>query len=82
MFEVGRTYRFTTTDHDGTGYRTATVLEVDLPLVKVSHLGNYEIINTSSPFFVSAVPNDEAAKAAQVAELARMKEALGLTGQP
>lgn len=78
MFEVGRQYKITTTDHDGTGYRTATVLEVDLPLIKISNVGSYEIINTSSPFFVSAVPNDEAAKAAQAAEMANIKSKLGL----
>lgn len=63
MFEVGRTYRITTSDHDGISYRTAEILEVDFPLIKVSAPGNYEIINTASSSFVSAIPNDEKAKA-------------------
>ena len=68
MFEVGRTYRITTSDHDGQGYYSAKILEVELPLVKVERPGSYEIINTSSPCFVSAMPDDHQARdAAQAA---------------
>lgn len=62
MFEVGRSYRVVTCDHEGESHRSAVVLEVDLPLVKFQRLGNYEIINTNSPQFVSAMPDDEKAR--------------------
>lgn len=74
MFEVGRTYRVTTRDGDETGYITSTVLEVELPLVKFSSPGNYIILNTSAPSFVSAVPNDAKAKEDEAAELKRFHD--------
>jgi hypothetical protein len=54
MFEVGREYMFTT----GTGEQEASwwgeVLEVSLPLIRVTGADREIIINTSSPGFVSA----------------------------
>jgi hypothetical protein len=54
MFEVGREYMFTT----GTGGQEATwwgeILEVSLPLIKVTGSTREIVINTSSPSFVSA----------------------------
>ena len=78
MFEVGRTYEVVTADHEGLGSITKTVLEVDLPLVKFSRPGNYEIINVSSPYFVSATPNDEKAKADEAAETERFRSSFGI----
>jgi hypothetical protein len=65
MFEVGRRYRITTSDHDGTGYSSATVAAWEAPLLKVERLGSYEIINTAAPQFVRAEPDDEAHRDAQ-----------------
>lgn len=67
MFEVGRTYRITTSDHEGQSYYNADLIEVELPLIKLERVGNYEILNTHSPCFVSAVPDDEKARADQEA---------------
>jgi hypothetical protein len=67
MFEVGRRYRITTSDHDGTGSSAGTVVAWDAPLLKVERLGSYEIINTAAPQFVSAEPDDEAHRNAQTA---------------
>ena len=67
MFEVGRRYRITTSDHDGTGYSSATVAAWEPPLLKLERLGSYEIINTAAPQFVSAEPDDEAHHVAQTA---------------
>lgn len=65
MFEVGRRYRITTSDHDGTGYSSGTVVAWEAPLLKIERLGSYEIINTAAPQFVSAEPDDEAHRNAQ-----------------
>jgi len=65
MFEVGRRYRLTTSDHDGTGYHTAKVIEWAHPLLKVEKLGSYEIINTAAAQFVSAEPVDEESRTAK-----------------
>lgn len=65
MFEVGRRYRITTSDHDGAGYTSGTVAAWEAPLLKVERLGSYEIINTAAPQFVSAEPDDEAHRNAQ-----------------
>lgn len=78
MFEVGRSYRVTVSDHEGQANYSATVLEVDLPLVKFSRFGNYEIINSASPCFVSAVPDDEQAKAAEAAEAERFRQSIDI----
>lgn len=66
MFEVGRRYRITTSDHDGTGSSSGTVVAWEAPLLKVERLGSYEILNTAAPQFVSAEPNDDAHRSAQV----------------
>ncbi|RYF50510.1 MAG: hypothetical protein EOO38_05480 [Cytophagaceae bacterium] len=65
MFEVGRSYRITTSDHDGTGSSSGIVVAWEAPLLKVERLGSYEIINTTAPQFVSAEPDDEAHRTAQ-----------------
>lgn len=65
MFEVGRRYRITTSDHDGTGSSSATVVAWEAPLLKLESLGSYEVLNTSAPQFVSAEPDDEAHRSAQ-----------------
>ncbi|MGW8135546.1 hypothetical protein ACWGNZ_07895 [Sphingomonas zeae] len=65
MFEVGRRYRITTSDHDGTGYSSVTVAAWEAPLLKVERLGSYEIINTAAAQFVGAEPDDEAHRDAQ-----------------
>jgi hypothetical protein len=67
MFEVGRRYRITTSDHDGTGYSSGTVTAWEAPLLKVERLGSYEIINTAAPQFVSAEPDDDTHRNAQTA---------------
>lgn len=65
MFEVGRRYKITTMDHDGQSYSWAVVSEWSSPLLKIDRMGTYEIINTSSPSFVGAEPDDAASKAAK-----------------
>jgi hypothetical protein len=65
MFEVGRQYRITTDDGVEQSYYSATVLDVDLPLIKLDRSGNYEIVNTATRSFVSAKPDDAAARAAE-----------------
>lgn len=65
MFEVGRCYRITTSNHDGAGSSSGTVTAWEAPLLKVERLGSYEIINTAAPQFVSAEPDDEAHRTAQ-----------------
>ena len=64
MFEVGRTYIISTVmdAESGVGTTSATVMEWEAPLLKISRLGSYEIINTSAPQFVSAIPNDAKSK--------------------
>lgn len=62
MFEVGRQYRITTDDGVDQSYFNAVVLEVDMPLIKVDRLGSYEILNTAARGFVSAKPDDDAAR--------------------
>lgn len=62
MFEVGRSYKVVTREGDETSYITHDVLEVDMPLVKFGTPGNYIIMNTTSPNFVSATPNDKRSK--------------------
>ena len=54
MFEAGKTCTFVTTGHDGETRSTATVLEVDGPLLKVSGIDGEQIINTHSYAFKSA----------------------------
>jgi hypothetical protein len=59
MFEVGEHYKFKMWEPgenggDITEYATCTVLEVSLPLVKVTTSGEEVIINTASQSFVSA----------------------------
>lgn len=67
MFEVGKTYTIHEIDNDGIGYHSATVLDWQPPLLKVSHPnGGYVIHNTSSQNFhraelwVSAHPKFDA----------------------
>lgn len=56
MFEVGKDYRITTGEGDERGYSVYTVLEVSMPLIKVSGGGGTKIINTHSSSFVEAEP--------------------------
>jgi hypothetical protein len=65
MFEIGRRYRITTSDHDGAGSSSGRVVAWEVPLLKVERLGSYEIINTAAPQFVSAEPDDDAHRSAQ-----------------
>ena len=65
MFEVGRQYRITTDNGVEQSYYSAIVLEVDMPLIKLDRVGNYEILNTTARGFVSAKPDDDAAHAAE-----------------
>ncbi len=52
MFEVGKSYTIWEIDGDGLGYHSATVLEWDAPLLKVSHPnGGHMIHNIASQFF-------------------------------
>ncbi len=52
MFEVGKSYRIFEIDGDGLGYHSATVLEWEFPLLKVSHPnGGYVVHNTASQYF-------------------------------
>lgn len=62
MFEVGRRYTIVTQDHDGESSTVTTVLEYEHPLVKLDRVGNYEILNVTSPAFVRATPNDAASQ--------------------
>jgi hypothetical protein len=65
MFEIGRRYRITTSDHDGPGSSSGTIVAWEAPLLKVERLGSYEIINTAAPQFISAEPDDQAHRDAQ-----------------
>jgi len=78
MFEVGRSYRITTSDHDGTGSSSGTVVAWEAPLLKVERLGSYEIINTAAPQFVSAEPDDEAHRTAQEAVAKDMADSFSI----
>jgi arginine/lysine/ornithine decarboxylase len=78
MFEVGRAYKVTSIHGDETSYTTAAVIEVDMPLVKFSSPGNYIIINTSSPSFVSAAPNDAKAREDEAAENRRFIDSISI----
>ena len=60
MFEIGRRYRITTSDHDGAGSSSATVAAWEAPLLKIERLGSYQIINTAAPQFIMAEPDDQA----------------------
>lgn len=77
MFEVGRTYKITVSDYADQISYSADVIEVDLPLVKLDRVGNYEILNTHSPCFVSAVPNDDKAQADEQAAHREFLESFG-----
>lgn len=55
MFEVGKNYTIHEIDGDGIGYHSATVLDWQPPLLKVSHPnGGYVVHNTSSSHFHKA----------------------------
>lgn len=55
MFEVGKNYTIYEIDSDGIGYHSATVLDWQPPLLKVSHPnGSYVVHNTSSSNFHKA----------------------------
>lgn len=55
MFEVGEQYEITRIEEGAEGYSVFTVIEVELPLIKVRDGADHEfIINTHSPNFVSA----------------------------
>ena len=58
MFEVGKPYYITTGYADHAGSSVYTIVEVNLPLIKVSSIAGEEIINTHSPLFHSAKPVD------------------------
>lgn len=62
MFEVGRRYTIVTQDHEGECSSSAEILEYEHPLVKLGRVGNYEILNVTSPAFVRAIPNDKQAR--------------------
>lgn len=79
MFEVGRSYRITTSDHEGTGSSSGTVVAWEAPLLKVERLGSYEIINTAAPQFVSAEPNDEAHRNALAAAAKSISDSLSVS---
>lgn len=78
MFEVGRRYRITTSDYDGTGSSSGTAVAWEAPLLKVERLGSYEIINTASPHFVSAEPDDEAHRSAQTNAAKDIRDSFGI----
>lgn len=78
MFEVGRRYRITMSDHDGTGSSSGTVVAWEAPLLKVERLGSYEIINTAAPQFVSAEPDDEAHRRAQTGAAKEIAESFSI----
>lgn len=55
MFEVGRRYEIRTIEDGVEGFSVFTVLDVDLPLIKIRDGVGYEtILNTHCPNFVSA----------------------------
>jgi hypothetical protein len=62
MFEVGRTYTIVTQNHEGESSISAEVLEYEYPMLKLDRVGNYEILNVTSPAFVRAKPNDKKAR--------------------
>jgi hypothetical protein len=78
MFEVGRRYRITTSDHDGTGSSSGTVVAWEAPLLKVESLDSYEIINTAAPQFVSAEPDDKAHRDTQTAAAKDIRESFSI----
>lgn len=59
MFEVGKKYRFRLNEPEERGELApvtfqATVLEVDMPLIKIKLGPNEQIINTHSQAFIGA----------------------------
>lgn len=55
MFEIGEKYEITTGLGEEEGHSVYTVVEVELPLLKVlDGVGHEYIFNTHSPSFVSA----------------------------
>jgi hypothetical protein len=64
MFEVEKHYTVQMLAPDGKGaiktYRRCRVIKVDMPLITIRQpLMDDAIINTSSPVFVKAIPEDD-----------------------
>jgi len=52
MFEIGKTYKIYEIDADGLSFHSATVIDWQPPLLKVSHPnGGHVIHNTASQYF-------------------------------
>lgn len=58
MLEVGRSYSLKMVDGEGYSLTDITVMEVNLPLLKINNFGREEIINTNSLHFISLVLNE------------------------
>lgn len=56
MFEVGKDYWIETGIAENPGTSVYTLVEIDLPLIKVENGGGTVILNTHSPLFHSAKP--------------------------
>jgi len=82
MFEIGRQYRITTDNGVDQSHYSAVVLEVDMPLIKLDRLGSYEILNTASREFVSAKPDDDAAREAERRHREDFVDSLSVKYQP
>jgi hypothetical protein len=59
MFEVGKDYEFSTGFGEHIGTHVAKVIEVEMPLIKVTHpRTGWEILNVHAPTFHNAKPVD------------------------
>ncbi|MGE6739664.1 hypothetical protein ACQKGC_05250 [Allorhizobium pseudoryzae] len=59
MFEIGKSYTIYEIDGEGLGFHSATVLDWQPPLLKVSHPnGGYAVHNTASQYFHRAELNE------------------------
>lgn len=56
MFEAGRSYSVKMVDGEAHSQSQVTVLDMALPLLKVTSAGREEIINVHSLHFISATP--------------------------
>jgi hypothetical protein len=56
MFEIGKEYWIETGPAEHAGTSVYTVIEVNLPLIRVENVEGTRILNTHSPLFHSAQP--------------------------
>ncbi len=59
MFEIGKVYKIRTQEGESVSEAwNCKVIEVEGSLVKFDHAGKEWILNTASPAFISATPQD------------------------